>query len=359
MTAAFESLRARIEPAITQTAPSVMDKMRTPPSGDKHDFMSIGPYWWPNPDTSDGLPYVRRDGEIHPDRFTNATDVNALRTMVENANGLLLAFALTGEARYVAAASAWLRTWFLAPATRMNPHLRYAQAIPGRCDGRGIGIIDTTGFIDLLRTLRAVSPAMRIAGEWSVDDDNAMRTWVSAFVDWLLSSPLGLDERREHNNHGTWYDAQVAWFALYADRPSITFEIVSTVLTNRIARHIEPDGSQPHELARTRPIAYACFNLRGLMELADAGAEVGIDLWNAQTPDGRSIRRACEWFASTAIAPQPGHLDSLEERQAATYAILRRAANAYPDDGRFVDAARKLPSEIRRASVADLTHPNP
>ena len=31
------------------------------PSGDKHDYISVGTYWWPNPDTSDGLPYIRRD----------------------------------------------------------------------------------------------------------------------------------------------------------------------------------------------------------------------------------------------------------------------------------------------------------
>ncbi len=33
-----------------------------PPSGDKHDYASMGPYWWPDPNTPDGLPYIRRDG---------------------------------------------------------------------------------------------------------------------------------------------------------------------------------------------------------------------------------------------------------------------------------------------------------
>ena len=43
---------------------SVMDKQHVPPSGDKHDYMSLGPYWWPDPDKPDGLPYIRRDGEV-------------------------------------------------------------------------------------------------------------------------------------------------------------------------------------------------------------------------------------------------------------------------------------------------------
>src|SRR5262249_30092855 len=38
---------------------TVVDKTLTPPSGDKHDYMSLARYWWPNPQTADGLPYVR------------------------------------------------------------------------------------------------------------------------------------------------------------------------------------------------------------------------------------------------------------------------------------------------------------
>jgi hypothetical protein len=46
---------------------SVMLKSKVPPSGDKHDYMSVAPYAWPNPDTDDGLPYVTRDGCTNPE----------------------------------------------------------------------------------------------------------------------------------------------------------------------------------------------------------------------------------------------------------------------------------------------------
>ncbi|MFK5282667.1 alginate lyase family protein, partial [Lacticaseibacillus paracasei] len=39
---------------------SVMNKKQFPPSGDKHDYMSTGPYWWPDPTKPDGLPYIRK-----------------------------------------------------------------------------------------------------------------------------------------------------------------------------------------------------------------------------------------------------------------------------------------------------------
>src|SRR5690242_102890 len=38
---------------------SVMQKKRVPPSGDRHDYMSLAPYWWPDSGSRTGLPYVR------------------------------------------------------------------------------------------------------------------------------------------------------------------------------------------------------------------------------------------------------------------------------------------------------------
>jgi hypothetical protein len=46
---------------------SVVQKAVTPPSGDKHDYMSQAPYWWPDPASADGKPYIRRDGERNPE----------------------------------------------------------------------------------------------------------------------------------------------------------------------------------------------------------------------------------------------------------------------------------------------------
>src|SRR5438034_4836905 len=40
-----------------------VQKDATPTSGDKHDYMSQAPYFWPNPDATHHLPYIRRDGE--------------------------------------------------------------------------------------------------------------------------------------------------------------------------------------------------------------------------------------------------------------------------------------------------------
>ena len=60
---AFEALTAQADKMLGEGPYSVMDKQQTPPSGDKHDYMSVGPYWWPDPSKPDGLPYIRKDGE--------------------------------------------------------------------------------------------------------------------------------------------------------------------------------------------------------------------------------------------------------------------------------------------------------
>src|SRR6185503_9547398 len=60
---ALQQLQRNADAVIKQGPFSVVHKKQVPPSGDKHDYMSLAPYWWPNPATPTSLPYVRRDGE--------------------------------------------------------------------------------------------------------------------------------------------------------------------------------------------------------------------------------------------------------------------------------------------------------
>ena len=69
----LKRLKKNAEKAVARGPYSVMDKKEVGPSGDKHDYLSYARYWWPNPNTSDGLPYIRRDGKTNDAASSRAT----------------------------------------------------------------------------------------------------------------------------------------------------------------------------------------------------------------------------------------------------------------------------------------------
>ncbi len=276
---------------------SVMEKKILPPSGDKHDYMSVGPYWWPDPKKADGLPWVRKDGKVNPaTRSTDVTDYPSLKDVSKAVEKLSEAYYYTGDEKYADHAAKLLKLWFLNPDTRMNPNLNYGQAVPGANDGRPFGIIETVNWNDMVQRV----PLLDGSASWTGADKKALQNWFADYVNWLQTSKIGKEEGNTKNNHASWYDVQVSTFALFADKPEIAREVLQKAGKRRIATQIEPDGSQPHELGRTKSWSYSTMNLRALFELAAIAESQGIDLWHYQTKDGRSLKVALDYLAPYA-----------------------------------------------------------
>ncbi|MCH5374681.1 MAG: alginate lyase family protein, partial [Planctomycetes bacterium] len=270
----LEAIRQRAEDDLTGGPWSVMDKKHVPPSGDKHDYFSVGPYWWPDPSKPGGLPYIRRDGEVNPER--HEYDNVGLKNTVSAVRNLAIAYYFTRDTKYAERASRLLRTWFLDPATLMNPHLEYAQAIPGRTQGRGIGIIDTAQLASLVDAVGL----LQASEAWTDSDQSRLQAWFREYLQWLLVSSHGKDEADTENNHAVWYDVQVASFALFVGEKATAGRVLEQVGPRRIATQIEPDGRMPRELARTKSFSYTHMNLRGFLQLDQLAEHVGVDLWN-------------------------------------------------------------------------------
>jgi hypothetical protein len=337
--------------ALAATPVSVMEKRRTPPSGSKHDYMSLAPYWWPDSSKPNGLPFLRRDGEVNPESRVDH-DGTRLQRMIGRVEALALAHYFTGDARYSEAAARHLRVFFLDTATRMNPNLQYAQAVLGVNDGRGTGIIDTRMLPQLFDAVRVLEGAPG----WTAADDAGMVVWSREYLRWLQESANGKDERAAENNHGTFYDEQIAALALFVG-DSATARAAMTSGEKRIAAQILTDGTQPLELARTRPLHYSLFNLDAFTMLAEMGRHVGIDLWRYRSPKGGSLDVALRYVAPYADSTVKWPTPQVGRAGADVFLFPLRRAAATLGDSSYARELRHLPPALRGTDFSRFNFP--
>ncbi|PWC14858.1 alginate lyase [Brenneria roseae subsp. americana] len=344
--AAYQTLIARADKALTHPVYSVMDKTLTAASGDKHDYYSFPPYWWPDPAKKDGLPYIRKDGQTNPDSNSDATDKNRLVSMSNDVWTLALAWQFSQNHAYAEKARNQLVAWFINPDTRMNPSLQYAQAIPGINEGRGIGLIDSRPLVEVIDAVELLRPADVLSEE----DYQAIRKWYGDFYHWMMTSQNGFEEDNWHNNHGTWFDVQAASFALFSGQPEEAKKRLQITQLRRIASHFDKEGRQMAELERTRPWHYSNFHLEAYNKLGRLGDIAGVDVWNF-TLDDHSLRNGYRYIAGfiNSNAQWPWQdLDKMNDKKALVNII--NAARAWPDDALFQEKAvwlsAKYPDDI-------------
>lgn len=322
---------------------SVTQKTGVAPSGDPHDFFTQPPYLWPNPKKPDGIPYIRRDGELNPEASSDRFDRVAYFEMSKHAQILCLAWKHTQQEPYAERATLLIRTWFLDPSTRMNPHFEYAQLRPGQSRGSQYGIIRGMSLLEL----HACSRWLVDSQAWTAVDEASWKQWLTEYVEWLQTSDLGARESRARNNHGTWYDLQLATFAAYSGDNDTARTVLEDVKHNRIDLQIEPDGRQPKEVGRTKSWSYSVMNLRGLMLLADQAAQFDIDLWNYESDDGRSLRSALNYLLPHATGDEQWPHRNIETWKPELLTPLLPAAIAAWDDESLRQALIRLDPDGR------------
>src|SRR5438128_3358177 len=125
---------------------------------------------------------------------------------------------------------------FLNPETRMNPNLEFEQGVRGFNTGRGTGLIETR---DIYRLVDAIG-WLHGSKSWTAADQKGMEEWCGKFLDWMMHSQNGKDEAAAKNNHGTYYDVQVASLALFVAKSEIARRVLQSAREKRIALTIEP-----------------------------------------------------------------------------------------------------------------------
>ena len=269
--------------AIKQSPITITAYSSTRSAGNRHEFFSEGDYWWPNPVSADS-PYIQKDGLTNPDNFV--AHRLALIRFSSIMGALASAYQLTGNNEYVAAAMQHCAAWFIDTATKMHPHLLYAQAIKGRFTGRGIGIIDTIHLLEVVQALLTMEKS-EAANQQIIQ---GCRSWFEQYLIWLQEHPYGKAEQQAENNHGTCWLLQVACFARFTNNAPL-IEKCNQQYEKILMAQMNEDGSFPRELKRTKPFGYSLFNLDAFATLTQILSTPEKNYWHIVQPEGKGIQK--------------------------------------------------------------------
>ena len=346
---AYKKLLRDAEKSLAVAPVSVMDKDQTPSSGDKHDYMSLGRYFWPDPTKPDGLPYINKDGETNPEVET-ITDRKNIEVVSKNSWTLALAYFFSGEEKYAEKATSFLRTWFLNPETKMNPNLNFGQMVKGKEGGRPSGLIETrclTQIVDVVGFLAG-------SKSWTEADQQGITSWFEQYFQWLNENSIGVKESATTNNHGTWLRGQKISIALFLNKKDIATQLSNEAKEKVIATQITPEGEQPRESARTRSLHYTHFNLQAMFTLASLAKSAGVDLWNYQTEDGRSIKRALDWVLPVVTGDKKWEKQQIDEFDMSRfYEVLTQASVEFKDE-KYAEIASDIGGENAKKEQVNL-----
>jgi len=271
-------------------APITVTASSSPRSaGGKHDFFSEADYFWPDPKNPDG-PYINRDGLTNPDNFVEHR--KAMIRFSKIIGALASAYKITGDEKYVKQAIKHFQAWFINSETLMNPNLLFAQAVKGRFTGRNYGIIDTIHLMEVAQG----ALVMQNAKAFDKETLKGVKKWFADYVRWLNTSKPGIQEKTVKNNHATCWAMQVAAFARLCGDGQMLDSLRTSFKTILLPNQMGADGSFPLETARTKPYGYSIFNLDAMTMLCQILSSAKDNLWNYQTPDGKSIQKGIAYL---------------------------------------------------------------
>jgi len=271
----FNKLCMQADKAMVAGPFSVMQKNKIPPSGDKHDYMSVPPY------AGSG------DGLTNPEWWLDYDRV-PLEKLTQSVETLALMFFFTEKQTYASRAALLLRTWFIDPETKMNPDLEFAQK------STRIGVIDTrflSRIIDCIGILQN-------SEAWTEDDQVGMVEWCGQYL-INMRNRIDKDHKESGHNIASWYHVQMASLALFTENTELAHILLERTKA-RIDTALNLMGGFKRELNRTRSMSYSCFHLYAMFNLASMGEQTGIDLWNYRTKDGRGLKFALDYISKYA-----------------------------------------------------------
>ncbi len=316
------------------------DTAFVPVGGRADEYVHIAEYAWPDERGAE-LPWVIRDGRVNPSARQLAADGTKLAELADAVWTLVSAAWLLGADRYSARAVELLEVWFAAPATAMHPSLRHAVHVPGHDEPMNWGLARVHPLLRILDAVQLLETALL---DDQVADD--VRAWCRQLLEWLVDSALFAAEIARGNNHATHASELALGLAVFTDDP-LAPELARAA-AEQIRAQVRDDGSQPAELARTRPYYYSGYNALAMLRVAELAWCCDVDLFSAQD----APRRAVEALLPQLVDPRRRARPSVEPSDLDRHGdLLVRAAAAWPGNQRICDAmarSRILPGPEHR-----------
>ncbi|CAO3607114.1 unnamed protein product [Cunninghamella echinulata] len=263
---------------------------------DPNDYVSLARYFWPNPSTPNGLPYVRRDGAVNPE-INNLPDYQTFHDFAKELQFLSLGYYYFNNETYAEKGYQHIYSFFIRPETRMNPHLHYASFIRGYDKGRSKGIIDLSHLPTILDSIAILQSSKA----WKSGTNSELRHWFNTYLNWMTTSAHGIEEYEAKNNHGTYYDVQRIALYIFLNEKEKAKTASQEVITKRIITQIRPSGEQAEETLRPFSWYYSTFNLKAFFQLGRLAQKVNVDLFSFQTESRIGIRQALEFLIPSAV----------------------------------------------------------
>ncbi|KAJ6588175.1 alginate lyase-domain-containing protein [Mycena capillaripes] len=331
---------------------TVTSKPITAPSGDKKDYMSWAPYWWPDctgvGNTTEltpeqiwvTCPYVSRDGQFNPDRLT-INDIGAFFNVSDAIlyNALAFSFDNKSSSVYSQNIVKIVNTWFLDSELGMNPNLDFAQMQrgPNGQVGTHTGVLDLKGFVKIVSGILILRK--RKCTDWTDGIDAQMVAWTGKYINWLETNKLGVDECASLNNHGSFCFNQLASLKLLVNDTPGSVNVSNRFFHGIYQGQINSTGDQPFEASRTHPYHYRNYNLAAMITNARLlkYADPTSDPWNLTTKAGATIKDALDMVMTV----DPNKSDE-GYAVAEIYPNIAAIASTYGDpDGKYVAFLKK------------------
>ena len=204
-------------------------------------------------------------------------DRTRLAAMQLNTTVLTLAWYFTDDVKYAEKAIENIRVWFLDSKMSMNPHLNYAQIPFGSksksAEGK-FGIIEMKDVFFMLDAVRLLYKGDMLNSK----DYKALVKWFTRYIEWIKSSSVGQQEYLHKNNHGLYYDIQVASIASFVQNNMLFFQTIFQCPA-RMFNQIVRDGRMPYELKRPNCEHYQMFTLQGWYTMNRMASKIGLNYW--------------------------------------------------------------------------------